>query len=228
MDLRKVATQFDYSQISEIYANDFGTQKENLSFFKDLIFLLKKRHLEEKLIVDLGSGPGPELDYLFKNGLKNITAVDFVPEFVSLIKAKYRQEKTVQVVYQDLVEYVKKLPSLSVACFVANFSLIHIPDEEINSLFSHLARTLTWNGLFFASFHEGTFKGMEEEPYLTGKDPRMITVDKLEIYMNYFTENELKKRLQKAGFKIKKLEVTKPIFKPGEIDVKKIWVLAEK
>lgn len=228
MDPRKLATQFDYSQISELYAGDFGTLYENLPFFDDLIFLLKKRHLEEKPIVDLGSGPGPELDYLFKNGLKNITAVDFVPEFCSLIKAKYRKEKSIRVVYRDLVEYVKKLSSLSVACFIANFSLIHIPDEEIDSLFSHLARTLTWNGLFFASFHEGTFKGMEVEPYLTGKDPRMITVDKLENYMNYFTEKELRERLKGAGFKIKKLEITQPILKPGEIDVKKIWVMAEK
>lgn len=184
--------------------------------------------MEDKLIVDLGSGPGPELDYLFKNGLKNITAVDFVPEFCSLIKAKYRKEKTIKVVYQDLVEYVKKLPSLSVANFVANFSLIHIPDEEIDSLFSHLARTLTWNGLFFASFHEGTFKGMEVEPYLTGKDTQMITVDKLENYMNYFTKKELRERLKRAGFKIKKLEITQPILKPGEINIPKLWVIGEK
>ena len=228
MDPRKQTTQFDYSQISELYAGDFGTQFENLPFFDDLIFLLKKRHLEEKLIVDLGSGPGPELDYLFKKGLKNITAVDFVPEFCSLIKAKYRKEKSIKVVYQDLVEYVKKLPSLSVACFVANFSLIHVPDDEADNLFSHLARTLTWNGLFFASFHKGTFKGMEDEPYLSQKDPRMITVDKLQIYMNYFTEQELKERLTRAGFKIKKIETTQPILKPGEIDIPKIWVMAEK
>lgn len=228
MDLRKLKTQFDYSQISQRYSEDFGKLSENIPIFDELIKLLKQRKFQEKEIVDLGSGPGTVVDYFCKNGLKNITAVDFVPEFCSIIRAKYKKEKTVKVVYQDMLEFARKQLSQTIGCYVANFSLIHIPDEEIDELFIHLVRSLMWNGLFLASFYEGKYKGMEDEPYTQISESPMITVDKLEAYMNYFQKDELQVRLEKAGLKIRRLEVIKPQLKPGEFSASSIWVLGEK
>ena len=84
-------------------------------------------------------------------------------------------------------------------------------------------------GLFVMSCFKGVYKGREKEPYQTQKDKRLVVEKPLELYMNYFTENELQKRTEKAKLKIVELN-TYPAVTSELIDftADKIWLLVEK
>ena len=127
-----------------------------------------------------------------------------------------------------MLEVLKTQPNSSVAAYIANYSLIHIPDEEVDLLLSHVCRSLATGGYFMMSCHKGTYKGMEQEPYQAQKDSRLNVEDILSTYMNYFTEEELQRRIENAGFELRKMDTVEATDVPGEIPVPKIWVLAQK
>jgi len=225
-DRRKLLTQQDYSRISKIYADDFGRDRYHFDFIDQTIKLFRDRKLYQLPVVDLGSGPGVVTDFLFENGVRNIVAIDIVPEFCKMIKAKHGDG--VKVICNDMVEVLNKEDNSSIAAYIANFSINHVPEEEIDQLLSNIKRSLVPGGLFLMSCHKGTFKGMEQESYQTQKDPRLNVKKELLTYMNYFTEDELTNRVEKTGMKIVRLETFEPKIVPGEFPVPKIWLLAQK
>lgn len=225
-DRRKLLTQKDYSKISEIYAVDFGNDRDHFVYIDDAIELLQKRNLSRSPCIDLGCGTGTVTDYLIEKGLTNIIAVDLTPEFCEIVKNKHKNK--VKVINEDMSEIIGKFEDSSIAAYFANFSIIHIPDEEIDDLLKSITQTLLPGGLFVMSCHKGTFKGMEQEPYQTQKDSRLRVKEKLFTYMNYFTEGELRKRVAKAGMQIVKLETFEPETATGELPVPKIWLLSQK
>ncbi|MEP7103953.1 MAG: methyltransferase domain-containing protein [Candidatus Dojkabacteria bacterium] len=226
MDKKRAKTKDDYSKIAGLYFEDFGNDFDNFEAVDLFIELLKRRHLENREILDLGSGPGNYIKYLYDNNLKNITAVEFVPEFCEILKERFK-DNSLKIVKEEMLTYLKTLDANSVGSIIAGFSIIHIPDEEVDELFKEIKRILVKNGLFLMSGHKGTFKGFEEEPYLTSQDPRLKVSEKLETYTNYFTEEELKERIEKVGLKIFKIFTFKPIVRAGDIPVDKIFVITE-
>jgi len=227
MDARKIKTQTNYSVISNLYANDFAKDFYHFEILDQMLAEMKKRKTEEERIVDLGSGHGPVIEYILAKRQFNITAVDLSPEFCQILYRKYKR-KSVKVECTDMVEYVKNLPDNSIGAFTANYAIIHIPDEEIDLFYKNLSNKLLPKGLLMASFYEGVFKGITQEPYQKLKDPRLFFDGKLEVYLNYFTITELKERLGKAGFNILRLESFKPQDPNNPIPENRIFLLAEK
>lgn len=225
-DQRKLATQKDYSKISKMFANDFGTDRDHFDFIDQAIKLIKERKLYSLPVIDLGCGSGVITDYLVEKGIQKIIAVDLTPEFCKMIEARHGDK--VKVMCGDMVETVRNQKLSSVASYFASFSIIHIPDEEIDSLFISIRLSLNPGGSFVMSCHKGTFKGMEQEPYQTQKDSRLTEKAKLSTYMKYFTEDELRERITKAGMKVVRLETFEAKIVPGDFPVPKIWLLAEK
>jgi SAM-dependent methyltransferase len=225
-DQRKLATQKDYSKICRMYADDFGTDRDHFDYIDQAIKLIKERELDLLPVIDLGCGSGVVTDYLVEQGLQNIIAVDLTPEFCKMIEAKHSYK--VKVICGDMVETVRNQKPSSVASYFASFSIIHIPDEELDGLLANISQSLAFGGSFVMSCHKGTFKGMEQEPYQTQKDSRLTEKEELSAYMNYFTEEELTNRISKAGMKIIRLETFEAKIVPGEFPVPKIWLLAEK
>jgi SAM-dependent methyltransferase len=236
-DPRKHLTQHNYSGIADLYTIDFGSDREHFAdFLVPLIDQIKKKGLAGP-IIDLGSGPGNVIDYVLEFPLKNpLVAVDFTPEFCEKLRSKYHGNDRVLLVYGDFVEYVATQPHNSVAAYLANYSIIHVPDEEVDGFFTSLYESLAPGGMFVCSVWEGEKKGMEHEPYQVQHDPRLQVRENLESYLNSFTENELRSRLEEAGFSIVKSEVFLPTAslvsatapEPGEFLQRKLWVVGEK
>lgn len=225
-DNRKIQTQKDYGTISDMYHADFGSDTEHFDLIDNALIFLEAHGLKDTAVVDLGSGSGVVTTYLLEKGFKNITAVDLTPEFCEIITRKHGNN--VDVICEDMTQYLRESKTSSIGGYFANYSIIHVPDEEVDQLFTDIKRTLVLGGLFLMSCHKGTFKGMEQEPYQQQKDTRLTSDKKLETYMNYFTEEELKNRINKAGLKIITMETYQAKIVPGEINVPKIWLIAEK
>jgi ubiquinone/menaquinone biosynthesis C-methylase UbiE len=227
MDPRKNATLKTYDEVANLYANDFSRDFTHFDFIDDLLKLLSERNLTDKGIIDLGSGHGTVVEYILEKKPINITAVDITPDFCLMLENKFGS-LPVKIVQGDMTEYLKTLPDGSIGAITANYGIIHIPDEEIETLLKLIYDKLTPGGLFFSSNHEGTFKGLMTDPYQTQKDKRLYTKEKLEVYMNFFTTEELKHQLLKAGFCIIRMESFKPETTEGTHDVPRIFVLAER
>lgn len=210
-----------------MYADDFSRDWEHFELIDEALSLSKS--LNKLPVVDLGAGPGTVTDYLKSKKLDgDIIAVDITPDFYQLLLRKYGNDSSVEIVNEDMVEFVHEQENDSFRAYLANFSIIHIPNEEIVTFFENVRRTLAQSGVFVASVHAGTFKGMEVDPYLTQKDPRLSTSEEIETYMNYFTKEELITLVENAGLTIQHLEIFEPSLIAGEIAVPKIWVVAQK
>ncbi len=232
-DHPKEKTKQNYSIISPLYITDFGNEYINFELVDKFVQLQRQRRLLIKNTLDLGCGPGTITDYLIKKGVWSVVAVDITPEFCEYVREKFKDLKGayVEVIEGDMVDVIKEIiPGYrnNIGGVVAGFSIIHIPDNEVDELLRNIYTLLAPGGLFYMSCHEGTFKGMEIEPYVQQGDTRLRVQERLEIYMNYFTEEELRDRITRAGFTIIDLIHTKPQVIPGEIPVTKLQVLAEK
>lgn len=229
MDIRKQHTKDDYAAIAKLYTMDFEKHNRGLDIFiNPLVSKLVENNLE-KSIIDLGTGSGKVINYLIKLGVKNkIIGVNFVQEFCDNLKIKYSDKQQVEIVCDDFIDYVAKQPNDFISAYTANYSIIHVLDEELDSLIKNIERSLQKNGLVVFTVYEGIKKGMEPEPYQIENDPRFKVKEPLESYLNNFTKKELKERLKKAGLKVINIQNLEIDVLPGEYDQSKIWVLAQK
>lgn len=225
MDTKRQKTKETYNAIAKVYTEDFGKDNEHFDIFIDRLISDLKSLDQTKMVIDLGSGPGNVIDYLLSHNISNpITAVELSDAFAEILQTKFKTSEQVRVIHGDMIKYVESLPSKSVAAYIANYSIIHIPDNEIEKLFRELKRTLVRNGIFTFSVWGGTEKGMQPEPYQVQRDSRLDHPEKLESYMNNFTEIELKKRLEAQGFKVLDIRSFTITPLPGEFNQPKIWV----
>jgi SAM-dependent methyltransferase len=229
MDSRIKKTQDAYNAIAKIYEQDFGNDNE---FFDLFVLPVAKGLSENKLsghIVDLGSGPGNVVDYLVSTGVTNeIVAVDFASRFCDLLRKKYVNNPRIEVVEGDMIAFVEKQAADSISAYVANYSLIHVPDEDFDSFVKSVYRSLQPGGYLSLAVWGGNTKQMELEPYQVQHDPRLHNDVILESYLNNFSENELLTRLKSAGFIdiFLKTFQTEPL--PGEFNQPKIIGYAKK
>ncbi|MFC1653489.1 methyltransferase domain-containing protein [Patescibacteria group bacterium] len=229
MDSKKKSTQQTYSSIASLYTEDFGKDREDFEIFiYKAIDRLKTLSLKGS-VVDLGSGPGNVVDYLIEKGVDNkIIANEFTPEFSKALEEKYSQSNQVSINSEDMVKFVPSLKESSISLYIANYSIIHIPDDEVDPLFNEIYKTLEPKGLFVLAVWGGSKKDMEEEPYQIENDKRLNTNKKLLSYMNNFSKDEMKHRLTNAGFtsiETKVLE-TEPV--PGSFNQPRILAFATK
>lgn len=181
----KSITKHNYSQISKLWIEDFSSYRENFELIIKAIELIKSMKLQDRKVCDLGSGSGTVADFLLEKGLRNIEVVEFVPEFIRLLEQKYSGIKSVKVVDSDIVAFFKqslkdniKFRESFIAHF-ASYSIIHIPDDEVDELFQNIHETLMKGGIFVMSCQEGMKKGYEQDPYQTNNDSRLKTKEEL-------------------------------------------------
>lgn len=230
MDIRKKHTQHTYSKIHHIYTEDFEKDYGNFHLIDDLLDLFRHHRLQKFPLVDLGSGPGRVIDYILKKDhkLTSIVGVDFEKNFYERMKKKYQDFDKVKIFHEDMLDFTARQKNNSIGSYIASYSLIHLPDPEIDELFLFISRSLVKRGLFLFSCYRGTRKELEQQPYQVKKDYRLNHREILLVYMNYFTENELSERLKKAGLEIIKTEILSPALQKGIFPHKQIWIIAEK
>ncbi|OGK17693.1 hypothetical protein A2866_05930 [Candidatus Roizmanbacteria bacterium RIFCSPHIGHO2_01_FULL_39_8] len=230
MHLYKKHTQKTYSIISDLYTSDFEKDYGNFHFIDQFLKLIKLHKLELYPLVDLGTGPGTAINYILnkQHNLSSISGVDFEKKFCDYLKNKYKTFNRIKIIHEDMVDFTSKQKKNSVGSYIACYSIIHLPDHEIDELFMFIQRSLVKKGLFIFSCFRGTKKELEQERYQVIRDLRLHHDEPLMTFMNYFTETELKKRLYNIGFEIIKIEVVNPSSRVEDIPKKQIWVIVEK
>ncbi|WP_298849567.1 bifunctional 2-polyprenyl-6-hydroxyphenol methylase/3-demethylubiquinol 3-O-methyltransferase UbiG [uncultured Ruegeria sp.] len=128
-------------------------------------------------VLDLGSGPGSDSNFLMRQGLK-VRALDATPAFV-----EHARENGVDAhlgTFEDVTE------TAEYDGVYASFSLLHAPRADFPRHLSAIHRALKPKGQLFLGMKLGTGEHRDD----------------LDRYYTYYTEAEIEDALRNAGFTI--------------------------
>ncbi len=139
-------------------AEAFTQNTINVNFKSTQERFLKKLSANSK-ILDFGCGSGRDTKYFLSQG-HHVTAIDGSEELCRLA-SKYTGIPVKQMLFQDLNE--EEAYDAIWACS----SILHLPHQELRSVFSKMALALKQNGIVYTSFKYGTFEGERNGRYFT-------------------------------------------------------------
>lgn len=175
----------DYNDIASQYADDFyDDATDNVYIDKFLA------SLSGKLILDVGCGVGEDCKYVEQKGFKAI-GIDFSKGMLDIARQKYPKGN-----FQLMDMSNIKFPANTFDGIMSNYSLFHIPREQLKQVLSEFRRVLKEEGRILLILQEGTNEEMVDEPYRPG----------VKLYMNYFTIESISKIVKENGLEIESYE----------------------
>ena len=133
----------------------------------ELINILRKNLEKGSTLLELGMGPGKDLDIL--RNYYNVTGSDSSQIFINRYKKTHPESDIIQIDARD-IKIKQKFD-----CIYSNKVLIHLTKEECNSSFKKQKNILNPSGILFHTFWFGT----KTEKYQ-------------ELLFTYYSEDELK------------------------------------
>lgn len=175
----------NYDLIAKQYGKDFGTYIEDLDIYEEF----EKHLLENAKILDLGAGTGRTYSYFNAKGYQYI-GLDFSKEMKN---NAYRIHGEFPYIIDDMVNVKNYFDNDSLDAVFAVYSLFHLPNDDLKSLFSDIYNILKINGIFLFSYQIGQGEEMADEPYLKEKGKNVL-------YMSYQSNEEIKNLLNQFYF----------------------------
>ena len=111
------------------------------------------------IVADVGCGTGRITAHLRHLGV-DAFGIDLSPGMIEVARREHPGLRFDVGSMTDLA-----LADASVAGLVAWYSLIHVPDDEINSVFAHFRRVLRAGGPLLLSFHVGDESQLKTQGY---------------------------------------------------------------
>lgn len=144
---------------------------------------------ENGSIIDIGCGSGRDVKAFCDMGYRAI-GLDASPE----LAAEAEKQLGIEVIVGDMAEWIADEPFDGVWCCAA---LLHLHEEEAERFLRNLQRNVKRGGIIFLSVKDGIETGVDEK----GR------------YMRDYSEDEIRVKLEEAGFGI--IEINKSEDKLG-------------
>ncbi len=173
----------DYDDIAQDYADEFYGNKEYEKYID--IFL---KSLKGRKILDVGCGNGNDCRYISSKGF-NVLGIDISKKMLEIAKANLPniEFRLMDMCHMDFEDS-------SFDGIISNCSLFHVPSEILQDTLKEFNRVLKNKSKLFIVVAEGKWEQMVDEPYRSGQR---------EVYMNYFTKEEIQQILENTKFNIK-------------------------
>ena len=139
-------------------------------------------------VADVGCGPGHVTAHLHKLGVDTF-GIDLSPTMIDLARREYPDLRFDVGSMTDL-----RLADASAAAVLACWSLIHIPDRAVPTVFGHFHRVLRPGGLLMLGFHVGDESRLKTQGY--GGHP-------MKVYVHHRRPDQVAAWLRDAGFTVK-------------------------
>lgn len=178
-----------YDDLAVYWGNDTTLWDWGLDDIKELAKSLKKSG--NRKVLDLGCGSGVHAKRFFDEGLE-VYGLDLSPKMINEAKRRVPNGKFI-------VGDMNSLPYKDefFGGVYARASLLHIPKNKISKVLKEINRVLKSGGILYLALKEG--EGEEEkEDMRHGK--------KVRRFFAYFKEDEIKKYLEDARFKVLKFK----------------------
>ena len=148
-------------------AESFAENTLNLRSEMEAFYQMLRRHIKPGAhILDLGCGSGRDSKYFMDNGY-TVEAVDGSPALCE-IAGRYINQPVRNILFNDL-DYINTFDAVW-----ANASLLHVPKNDLPSVFKKIHAALKDGGVFYASFKYGDFEGERHGRHFTDMNERRL------------------------------------------------------
>lgn len=182
-------TRVSYDTVAESYADQVRNfldeapyERAAFALFADLV-----RASGGGPVADVGCGPGHITAHLRQRGVEAF-GIDFSPAMIDVARRDHPGLRFEVGSMTDL-----RLTDTSVAGLVAWYSLIHIPDDEVGSVFAQFRRVLRPSGPLLLGFHVGDSSRLKTQGY--GGHP-------MKVYVHRRQPVQVATWLEDAGFTV--------------------------
>ncbi|PIN75752.1 hypothetical protein COV18_02805 [Candidatus Woesearchaeota archaeon CG10_big_fil_rev_8_21_14_0_10_37_12] len=175
----------------KIIASAYAKTVKSENFDNEFIERFLRNFNREKKILDVGCGSGNVTNDLVSKHRLNVVAIDISPAMIKLAKKRFPKLDVRKMDLRDL--------KFSSGCFdgiFANYSLIHISEDDVLDALKGFYHVLKKNGLLYLSLQEPTSVKQKDGLYPVAYNK------KVKMFINLFSEKEIVTYLKKAGFKI--------------------------
>ncbi len=159
------------------------------------------RGLNGRRVLDVGCGGGRDIAEFLKRGLQ-VDGIDYSGQTIRRCREKFSEANFYEGDTRKMPLPDKKYGGLWVCA-----SLLNIEKSEVPIALSEFKRVLKKNGVLFISVKEG-------------KGERMVADKAGERFFSFYSVSELKALVQKAGFKVTRVEVISDARLTGKIGSK--------
>ncbi|MFH8582274.1 class I SAM-dependent DNA methyltransferase [Streptomyces zaomyceticus] len=182
-------TQASYDTVAAIYADQVRNLLDETPYERAVLELFAGlvNTAGGGPVADVGCGPGRITAYLRGLGMDAL-GIDLSPAMIEIARREHSGLRFEVGSMTDL-----GLTDASLAGLVAWYSLIHVPDDEISSVFTHFRRVLRPGGPLLLGFHVGDESRLKTEGY--GGHP-------MKVYVHLRQPDQLAAWLNDAGFTV--------------------------
>ena len=162
---------------------DFSTYKNKIIDFQGQFIPKGAR------VLDLGCGPGNNITTIKSlDDSCQFTGIDLSEDLLDIAK---RIHPSCKFINQNIcsLEYVEQFDTV-----LASFCIVHLENEETQTLLKFITESLVEGGSLYLSFMEGTTSGFETTSFSNEK-----------IYFNYYSLGPVLKMLEENGLKHKEV-----------------------
>lgn len=178
-----------YDLIADKYAAQWWNEFENKHFDRVILDWFATQIPENKVILEIGAGPGEVSGYLSDRGVKCI-GTDISEKMIENGK-KYFPNVTFEV--QDFFNFTYENDLFDGV--IAYYAIVNLTFHETELVFKEVRRVLKRNGLFLFTFHI-----FENEEKLDVKN--FFNKEGNELTFYYFKVDELRNLVKSMGFEI--------------------------
>lgn len=204
-------TRQAYNLAAQKYHDLFYDEMNQKEHDRRLLDDFALRFTKGSLLCDAGCGPSAHIGrYLFEKGMR-VVGVDIAERCVELARAHnpgmdFEQGDIAQLPFHDG----------SFEGIVSYYSIIHTPKAYVHDIFSEFYRILKPDGAVLIAVKVGTTEG-----YVTD----LLGIE-TELYFSFFTEEEIARYLEHAGFQLEDITKRRPY--DFEIDIERIYAIGRK
>lgn len=201
-----------YKKIAKDYKSKVKSEDFDHRYIEKFLLLFYPGHK----ILDIGAGTGTISNEMKSNHQLDVTAIDSSTEMVDIAKKDYPDMKIIRMDLRKL-----EFQDNSFDGAFANYSLIHVPDSDIQSSLTEIARILKPGGYLYLALQE-PITPMDKDGFYP-----VAYKQEVKMFINLMTESDAKDYLEKTGFSIINIDRRAPK-KEIEFPFNKLFITAQK
>ena len=191
------------------YLNKYSDELNKKPYDKDFLKRFIKKIERKGKVLDVGCCSTAQQARFFHDNGYRVTSIDLSKNCIDTAKQIFPYIDFLQMDMTEMDFIEESFDGIN-----AFYSIIHIPDEKLDSLFEDFNRFLKLNGKLAITVHAGDFYGYYEE-------------NKTPVFYRTYTQNDLVQYLDKYGFEIIEINQRQPIY-DFEFQSERIYLIAKK
>ncbi len=198
-----------YDKNYEVYYQKYSDELAQKQYDKDFLKRFISGIENNGRILDVGCCSTAQQARFFRDNKYRVTSIDISGKCIEKAKQNFTG---IDFYTMDMTKM--RFDNESFDAINAFYSIIHIPDEQLNELFKSFHRILKSGGKLALVVHEGNFYGYYKE-------------NEFDVFYRAFTMEELVKHLIKSGFIIVEMSRRLPLDEL-EVQSERIYIIARK